>query len=289
MTSTAFVPPHRLSRRPPRRGRRREPVAATIRIALYIVYGLPLVWILITSIKQQGDVLGGDGLLFTPTLAAYQDALANPQLPTALLQSAQIAVGTTLLVLLLATPFAYALARVNGWTASVVLGLLIFLQMVPQTSNIIPLFTVFSRLHLLDSTMSLVLADTAMLLPWATLLLRPFFAAVPDAIEEAAAIDGAGRIRTFLAVILPIVRNGIATVGSLIFLVAWGEFLYAINLFVSPVNYPMSALIAQQTSGYGVDWPALMSFAVISSVPLLVVYIFSFRLLREGLTVGSVK
>jgi ABC-type glycerol-3-phosphate transport system permease component len=112
---------------------------------------------------------------------------------------------------------------------------------------------------------------------------------VPDAIEEAAAIDGAGRIRTFLAVILPIVRNGIATVGSLIFLVAWGEFLYAINLFVSPVNYPMSALIAQQTSGYGVDWPALMSFAVISSVPLLVVYIFSFRLLREGLTVGSVK
>lgn len=290
MTSVAAPPtvPSRPRVRP-RLRRRREPVAATIKVLLYVVYGLPLLWIILTSVKQQGDVLGGDGLLFMPTLDAYRDALANSQLPTALLQSAQIAIGTTILVLLLATPFAYALARVNGWVAGFVLGVLIFLQMVPQTANIIPLFAVFSKVHLLDSTVSLVLADTAMLLPWATLLLRPFFAAVPDAIEEAASIDGAGRIRTFVAIILPMVRNGVATVGSLIFLVAWGEFLYAINLFLSPVNYPMSALIAQQTSGYGVDWPALMAFAVISSVPLLVVYIFSFRLLREGLTVGSVK
>ncbi len=170
-----------------------------------------------------------------------------------------------------------------------VLGLLIFLQMVPQTANIIPLFAIFSRLHLLDTTVGVVLADTAMLLPWAVLLLRPFFAAVPDAIEEAAALDGAGRLRTFFSVVVPIVRNGMATVGSLIFLVAWGEFLYAINLFVSPVNYPISALIAQQTSGYGIDWPGLMSLAVISSIPLLLVYVLSFRLLREGLSVGSVK
>jgi len=268
---------------------RREPIAVTIRALLYVIYGLPLLWIVLTSLKQQGDVLGGGGLLFSPTLNAYRDALANPQLPTALLQSGQIALGTTVLVLVLATPFAYALARVNGWIAGLALGVLIFLQMVPQTANIIPLFALFSKAHLLDSTVSLVLANSAMLLPWATLLLRPFFAAVPDAIEEAAAIDGAGRLRAFVAVVLPVVRNGVATVGSLIFLVAWGEFIYAINLFLSPENYPMSALIAQQTSGYGIDWPALMAFAVISSLPLLVVYVLSFRLLREGLAVGSVK
>lgn len=268
---------------------RREPVAATVRIALAVLYGLPLLWIVLTSLKRQSDVLGSDTLLFTPVLDAYTAALANPQLPTAVLQSAQIATGTTVIVLLLGAPLAYALAQVRGWVAGLVLGLLIFLQMVPQTANVIPLFSIFFRASLLDTTLSLILANTAMLLPWATLLLRPFFAAVPDAIEEAAALDGAGRMRTFVSVVLPIVRNGIATVGALIFLVAWGEFIYAINFLVSPVNYPMSALIAQQTSGYGVDWPGLMAFAVISAIPLLLVYSLSFRLLREGLSVGSVK
>ncbi|PPH44114.1 hypothetical protein C5D09_13890 [Rathayibacter sp. AY1C9] len=271
-----------------RPSRTREPVAFTVRVVLYVLYGLPLVWIVLTSLKRQGDVVGG-AILSAPSFDAYAEALANPALATALAQSAQIALGTTALVLALGVPFAYALRRVDGVVAGLVLGLLIFLQMVPQTASIIPLFAIFSRLGLLDTTAGLVLADTAMLLPWAVLLLRPFFAAVPDAIEEAASIDGAGRLRTFFAVVVPIVRNGMATVGSLIFLVAWGEFLFAINLFPSPVNYPISALIAQQTSGYGIDWPGLMALAVISSLPLLAVYVLSFRLLREGLAVGSVK
>jgi ABC-type glycerol-3-phosphate transport system permease component len=295
-SSTPVVPPlrdrtnarnvHRA--RPAARRQDREPVAFAVRILLYVVYGLPLIWIVLTSLKRQGDVVGGS--IFTaPSFDAYREALANPSLLTALSQSAQIAAGTTALVLVFGAPFAYALRRIDGRLTGLVLGLLIFLQMVPQTANIIPLFAIFSRLRLLDTTVGLIIADTAMLLPWAILLLRPFFAAVPDAIEEAASLDGAGRLRTYVSVVLPIVRNGLATVGSLIFLVAWGEFLYAINLFVSPVNYPISALIAQQTSGYGIDWPGLMSLAVISSIPLLVVYVLSFRLLREGLSVGSVK
>jgi len=275
----------------PRRPRRnREPVAFAVRLVLYVLYGLPLVWIVLTSLKSQGDVLSSQAsVLFNPTLEAYRAAVTNPQLPTALLQSFQIAVGTTAVVVLVGVPAAYSLARVRGWVTSLGLGVLIFLQMVPQTANVIPLFTLFARLHLLDTTASLVISDAAMLLPWAILLLRPFFTQVPDAIEEAAQIDGAGRMRTFVSVVVPIVRNGIATVGAIVFLVSWGEFVYAINLLLSPENYPMSALIAQQTSGYGINWPGLMAFAVISSIPLLAVYTLSFRLLREGLALGSVK
>ncbi|MHB9863546.1 carbohydrate ABC transporter permease [Streptomyces sp. YIM S03343] len=268
--------------------RERQPVARTTRAVLTVVYGLPLLWIVLTSLKRQGDVLSST-FAFTPTLQAYRDALANPDLPYAVLQSAQISIGTVLVVLALGTPLAYALAQVRGHVAGVFLGLLIFLQMVPQTANVIPLFTVLNKLHLLDTTASLVVADSAMLLPWATLLLRPFFAAIPGEIEEAAMVDGAGRLRTFFSVELPMVRNGVATVGALIFLVAWGEFVYAINFLITPVNYPMSALIAQQTSGYGVNWPGLMALATLSSIPLLAVYTLSFRSLREGLSVGSVK
>jgi ABC-type glycerol-3-phosphate transport system permease component len=268
--------------------RERQPVARAVRAVLAVVYGLPLLWIVLTSLRRQSDVLSSS-FAFTPTLKAYRDALADPNLPVAALQSAQIAIGTVLLVLALGAPLAYALARVRGHLAGPFLGLLIFLQMVPQTANVIPLFTVLNKLHLLDTTASLVIADSALLLPWAALLLRPFFASIPDEIEEAALVDGAGRLRVFFSLALPMVRNGVATVGALIFLVAWGEFIYAINFLITPGNYPMSALIAQQTSGYGIDWPGLMALAVLSSIPLLVVYTLSFRSLRDGLSVGAVK
>lgn len=270
--------------------RRREPVAFSVRVLLYLVYGLPLLWIVLTSLKSSGDVLSSQAsVIFTPTLDAYQAAFANPALPASLRQSAMVATGAMAVCVGLAVPAAYALGKIRSALVVPALGLLIVLQMVPQTANVIPLFAVFSRWNLLDTTIGLVLADAVMLLPWATLLLRPFYLAVPDAVEEASALDGAGRLRTFFQVVLPLVRNGVATVAALIFLVSWGEFLYAINLLLTPTKYPMSALIAQQTSGFGIDWPAMMAFATISAVPVLIVYLFSYRLLREGLAVGAVK
>ena len=95
--------------------------------------------------------------------------------------------------------------------------------------------------------------------------------------------------RTFWSVMVPLTRNGIATTGTLIFLIAWGEFLYAINFFVSPSNYPLSALLASRVSAFGIDWPGLMALAVLTSVPILIVFALTYRLLREGLTVGAVK
>lgn len=279
-----------MSRRTKNSLKRREPVCFALRCLLYVVYGVPLLWIVLTSLKRQGDVLSSQAsIFFTPTLDAYRDALSNPQLFSSLKQSIIIAAGAMLLCLLFSVPLAYALAKVNSKIVVLGLSLLIILQMIPQTANIIPLFTIYSRLGLLDNTFGVILADAIMLIPWATLLIRPFYAVIPDALEEASAIDGAGRFRTFFMIVLPIVRNGIFTVGALIFLSAWGEMMYAINLFLTPAKYPMSALIAQQTSSFGVDWPSMMAFAAISAIPVLIVYSVSYRQLRDGLTVGSVK
>jgi multiple sugar transport system permease protein len=137
--------------------------------------------------------------------------------------------------------------------------------------------------------MAVVLADAALLTPFATLLLRPFFRAVPPQIEEASSIDGAGMLRTFWSVVLPVARNGVATVGTLTFLLAWGEFLYAVNFYLTPGQYPLSALLAQQVSAFGINWPGLMALAVLTSIPILVVFSSTYRLLRDGLTVGAVK
>jgi len=169
------------------------------------------------------------------------------------------------------------------------LGLLIVLQMLPQTANVIPLYQVFGDWGLLDRRIGVIIADTALLTPFAVILMRPFFRSVPIELEEAASVDGASMIRTFWTVVLPVARNGAATTGTLVFLLAWGEFLYAVNFFLSPGTYPLSALLAQQVSAFGIDWPGLMALAVLTSIPVLIVYAVTYRLLRDGLTVGAVK
>lgn len=260
-----------------------------VKIALTLLYGVPLLWILLTSLKPSTQVFDrGSLFLFSPSWDAYRDAL-DAQLVTALKQSVLIAVGTTALVLLIAVPAAYGLARTGGRLVAVLLGSLIVLQMLPQTATVIPLFQVFGAWHLLDSLGGVILADTALLTPFAIILLRPFFRTVPLELEEAAAIDGTARFGTFWRIALPVARNGVATTGTIVFLLAWGEFLYAVNFFLSPGTYPLSALLAQQVSAFGIDWPGLMALAVLTAVPILLVYTASYRLLRDGLTVGAVK
>lgn len=268
----------------------RTPVAALSRGLLYLIYGVPVLWIVLTSLKNPGDVVSEKAaFFFTPTLDAYFSVFQAGGLFDALRQSFTIAAGTTLLTLAVAILAGYGLARVNSRITTIVLGLLIVFQMVPQTANVIPLFQIFGNWGLLDSTFGVILADTALLVPFAVLLMRPFFRAVPEALEESASIDGASSFRTFRSIVLPVARNGIATAATLVFLLSWGEFLYAVNFLLSPGKYPLSALLAQQVSAFGINWPGLMALAVITSIPILVLFASSYRLLREGLTLGAVK
>lgn len=272
-----------------RRPRGGGPITLVLRILIFAAYAVPMLWIVLTSFKSSAAVFAtASSFLFTPTLDAYQEAF-TPALFDALRQSLLIAVLSTTFVLVIAVPAAYALARITGIIPTIGLGLLIVLQMIPQSATVIPLFQVFSSAGLLDSLGAVVLADTALMTPFAIVLLRPFFRSVPVALEEAASVDGASGFRTFRSIVLPVVRNGVATTGTLVFLIIWGEFLYAVNFFVTPGNYPLSALLAQQVSSFGVNWPGLMALGIITSIPILILFLFSYRLLREGLTVGAVK
>lgn len=284
------APTHSATPRPRRPRRRFQPIAGPLRVVLLLVYAIPILFIVLTSLKDPSDVIASQSsFLFIPTLEAYTAVLANQGLLIAMQQSLTIAAGTTALTLLVAIPAGYGLARVDSRITTFGLGLLIVLQMVPQTANVIPLYQIFGAWGLLDQNIGVIVADTALLVPFAVLLLRPFFRSVPEALEEAASIDGASTMRTFWSVMLPIARNGVATTGTLVFLMSWGEFLYAVNFFLSPGNYPLSALLAQQVSAFGINWPGLMALAVITSAPILILFVFTYRLLREGLTLGAVK
>jgi len=252
-------------------------------------YGMPIIWIVLTSFKQEADVFSTQSsLFFSPTLSTYKKLLTSA-LFESFTNSVIIATCATVVTLLVSIPAGYALARFSNKTLAIGLTALIIFQMIPQTATIIPLFQIFNRLEMLDTLPSVILADAALLTPFAILLMRPFFRSIPFALAEASQIDGASSWQSFTKISLPLARNGIATTATLIWIISWGEFLYAVNLILSPGSYPMSAILAQQVGGFGIFWPGLMALSVLASLPVAILFIFTYRLLREGLTLGAVK
>lgn len=250
---------------------------------------MPIIWIVLTSFKQEADVFSTQSsLFFSPTLSTYKKLLTSA-LFESFTNSFIIATCATVVTLLVSIPAGYALARFSNRTLAIGLTALIIFQMIPQTATIIPLFQIFNKLGMLDTLPSVILADAALLTPFAILLMRPFFRSIPFALVEASQIDGASSWQSFTKISLPLARNGIATTATLIWIISWGEFLYAVNLILSPGSYPMSAILAQQVGGFGIFWPGLMALSVLVSLPVAILFIFTYRLLREGLTLGAVK
>lgn len=261
-------------------------------VVLGLVYLIPLVWIVITSFKTNDQVLHApNSLIFTPTLSTYAKVISSGV--GAILTSIQIAVLVTIAVLIFGVPAAFALGRrINpAWSRviAVVLAAFLVLQMIPQPMTVIPLYSVLARWHLLGSLAGLILTDIALLLPFAVMLLRPFVLTIPSVLYEAAEIDGASRFKAFWSITVPMLSNGMFTVMSVIFISAWGEFVYAINFLPQGVVLPVSGLLASQNTTYAANWNTLMALAVLTSLPLLIVFIVSQKRLINGLSLGAVK
>lgn len=266
-----------------------RPVAVICEALLVCLYGVPLLWVVLTSLKSSSQIYGsGFGLIFHPTFAAYS-AVGNSTLLSAVGNSAMIAGGAMIVTLALAVPCSYALARQGGKVLTIGLGIIIFLQTIPTPATLIPLYQIFTSWGLLGTRTSVVVADCSVLLPFAILILRPFFHSVPYEIEEAARVDGAGVFRVFGRIALPMARNGIATSGLIVFLIAWGDFLFAITFLSDPSKYPLGAIFANQVSQYGVNWSNLMAIATVTSLPVLIIFVAGYRLLRAGLRVGAIR
>jgi len=174
------------------------------------------------------------------------------------------------------------------WSA-LVIGVLIALQMTPTATAVIPLFRVLAALHLLDRIPGVALAIAATTLPYAILLLRPFFRSVPVEVEEAARMDGAGEITCFLRVVLPLVRNGVSLITVLLLIGSWGEFLYSVSFLSTSSKYPLSVLLVQQQGFYGTQYNNLMALALISSLPTIILFTVVARRMTGGLALGVGK
>jgi multiple sugar transport system permease protein len=258
-------------------------------MAIFAGYAIPLILVVLASFKSNADIVNRPSeLFFTPSVDGYASVFTEGFFHS-VGNSAILAVSATLLTLVVATPLAYVLSRARAATGSVVIGVLIALQMTPAASAVIPQFKVMATLGLLGTTFGVVLAMAAGALPYAVLILRPFYLSVPAEVEEAAYVDGAGQIRTFVQVVFPLVRNGVSLIGVLLFIGAWGEFLYPITFLNDKSLFPLSVTIAQQQGVYGTHWNSLMALALVGAVPTIIIFIFVARRLTSGLALGIGK
>jgi len=200
-----------------------------------------------------------------------------------------IGIGTMMLTLLLATPAAYALARLKLRGGALMTLLLLITQLLPAIVIATPLFVLFSRIGLLNSYPALILADTTITLPFAVIIMRPFFLTVPSELEAAAKIDGCNQFSAFWRVVLPLVRPGLITVAVFAFLFSWGEFLFALSLNTSENVQPVTVALNKFIGQYGVQWNKLMAVATTIALPIILIFASLQRYIVGGLVAGSVK
>jgi len=265
-----------------------------------LIYLIPLYWMVTTSLKPIDQIFQKPPVLFPSAfqIDSYKQIFG---LPTSrgdiyinalvyLKNSLIIASVTMLLTMLMAIPAAYALSRFQFRGRSAFVLFLLVAQMLPSVLMVIPLFVLFKQWGIINlSYVSVILADTALALPFAIIILRTSFLQIPTEIEEAAWIDGGSRLQVLYYIILPLVRAGLVAVGVFSFLVAWGEFVFALSFLSKVELQPISIGIFQFIGMYKSNFDSMMAFSTIVAIPAIVAFLFLQRQFISGMTAGSVK
>ena len=252
-----------------------------------VVY--PVVWMAFASLKDQTDLLNNIwGLPRSFAWGNYSEAWRTANLGRALVNSIVVSAATVALVIAVAAPAGYALARFRLRFATPIFLLFILTMQVPVP--VIPLYVLVVKLHMTDSYLGLIMPLTARGLPLAIFVFRAFFLAIPRELEEAAVVDGDSRLGAFLRIVMPIAAPAVATVAILQFLGSWNEYFLALILVRSPEMRTLPLAIQVFFYDWGrTDWGPIFAALSVGSIPMMVVYVLMQRRFVQGLTAGAVK
>jgi multiple sugar transport system permease protein len=258
-----------------------------VAIVLLALMLFPVYWMLNISLSPSGGALPDSFFPTHPSLDGYAAAIRDqgPNLVTSLI----VAFGTVLVTLVLAAPAAYALAQFRfRWINWALLTILIC-QMIPGIVIANALYTLFESMGLLNSVPGLIIANTANAIPFGVLIMRSFMLGIPSSIVEAARVDGAGLIRAFLSIVVPISRNSLITVGLFAFLFAWSDFLFALTMSTKGTVTPVTLGIFTYLGAHVSNWNAVMASAMLASIPAIILLVIAQRYIAAGATGGAVK
>jgi multiple sugar transport system permease protein len=264
-----------------------------VALGLYMLFlGFPLLWMLSVSLKGPRELVELHPQLIPkhPTFANYTDAVQHNGLMHAAWNSFKVSTFTALLTTVVALPAAYVLARQRGLISKVGLGWILLSQLFPLILIVIPLFLVLKDFHLVDSHVGLVLTYLVWTLPFALWMLQSYVRNIPRDLEEAAMVDGAGRLTILRTVIAPLLAPGIVVTALFAFITAWNEFFFALVLLNSPNLTTLPLLLARFVGIEGiVRLGPLAASALLATIPSLVIFSVIQRWLSRGVLAGAVK
>ena len=253
---------------------------------------VPMAWALVTSLKTEATVIAfPPTFLPSPvTLDSYAAVFLQRNFATELFNSVFYAIGAIVLTLAVSVPAGYAASRMTFPAKRAVMLLILATSMVPGVALLIPTYFVLDAIGLLNNPAAIIVLQAARLVPQTIWFMQNFVDAVPVELDEATEVDGATRWQTFSQVILPLIKPGIAAAAVLGVITTWNDYItvaaFAPNLARRTLQV---ALVNQVFDSIGITWSYVMAFAIISSLPIVALFLVAQRWFIAGLTAGAVK
>ena len=268
--------------------RTRTLIYAGLAYIIAAIFLLPYIEMIIAALRPANEMLDRD---FIPSHWNWRNFLGiwNTGFGHSLRISLEVASGSTLLVLLVATPAAYYTARHRFRGRGAFLLLVLVTQMFQPTAMLVGLYREFLDAGLLDSVLALILVNAGFNLAFAVWILNAYVSAIPAELEEAAFIDGASRLGALFRIILPLALPGLVTALIFTFISAWNEFIVALTLTTSTATAPLTVLLNGYIGQYQVDWSHLFAGSVIATIPVIILFALIEGKVVGGLTAGSIK
>ncbi len=255
-----------------------------------LVISLPFLWTLLSSFKATREIISASPTLLPreATLDHYRQLFSAASYGTYLRNSLVVALGSMTVNVVLTVLAGYSVYRFRYPGRAFLSRVVILVYVFPAVILMIPIYKTMARLGLVDNLLSLIVVNVTFAAPFSLWLLGPFFESVPRQVEEAAEIDGAGRLTILLRVVLPLIRPGIATVAIFTFISAWTEYTFANILIFNEGNKTLPVGLSRLVTQYQVDWGLVTAGAVMTSLPVLVLFAFVGRYFVDSIT-GSIK
>ena len=266
-------------------------IGNAILLVMLLWTAIPFYWMIATSLKHDKEIYGYEATLIPerPTLANYATVFRETPYLLYLRNSVAVAVGSTVLSMVIAVLGAYAIARLNFPGRALLARGLVFTYLVPTSLLFIPMFAMMSMLRLTDSLYGLTIAYLGFDVPFCTWLLMGYFKSVPVELEEAARVDGCNRVSALVRVVLPMSLPALVVVTFFSFTHAWNEFLYA-HVFTSTTGArTVTTGLVNFMSQDVFFWGPLMASTVMSALPPVLMFLVFQRWVVKGLTLGGVK
>lgn len=261
-------------------------------LALWLVISLfPLYWIVVTSFKVPGDIYSFP-LAYWPeefSVVNYVSLFEKSQFGRYVVNSLVVATAAGTVATLISLLSAYVLARFEFRSKTAILMAFLVTQMIPAFIALGPLYLLMVQLKLVDTHFGLILVYIAVCIPFCTIMLRGFFANIPDALEEAAMIDGCSRLGALFRVIVPVMKPGIVAAFIFNFVNCWNELFLSVTLMNKDANKTIPTALNGFISSFNIDWGSMSAAAVLTILPTMVLFALASRYIVQGLTAGAVK